>query len=91
MRSPRNPVRFRLSSRLFIEKFSKEMKNNEPGTIKMECYFADEAGAIIVHDLFKDVEPWALIWGERQLVTFPSCLKLRYPVPSSSVVMYQEN
>jgi hypothetical protein len=31
-----------------------EMKENEPDTLKMECYFADEANAIIVHDLFKD-------------------------------------
>ena len=30
------------------------MKANEPDTLKMECYFADESSAVIVHDLFKD-------------------------------------
>ena len=32
----------------------KAMKDNEPDSVKMECYFADEENAIIVHDLFKD-------------------------------------
>jgi len=32
----------------------KEMKENEPDSLKMECYIADEENAIIVHDLFKD-------------------------------------
>ena len=32
----------------------KEMKENEPDTLKMECYFADEENAIIVNDLFKN-------------------------------------
>ena len=32
----------------------KAMQDNEPDSLKMECYFADEENAIIVHDLFKD-------------------------------------
>ena len=32
----------------------KAMEENEPDSLKMECYFDDEQNAIIVHDVFKD-------------------------------------
>ena len=36
------------------EQVYKTMQDNEPDSLKMECYFDDEQGAIIVHDVFKD-------------------------------------
>jgi quinol monooxygenase YgiN len=32
----------------------KAMKENEPETLKMQCYISEEENAIIVHDIFKD-------------------------------------
>lgn len=31
-----------------------EMEATEPGTLKMECYFADDSDQVIVHDVFED-------------------------------------
>ena len=31
-----------------------DMESNEPGTLRMECYFADDAEQVIVHDVFAD-------------------------------------
>ena len=30
------------------------MEANEPDALRVECYFADESNAVIVHDVFKD-------------------------------------
>ena len=31
----------------------KEMEDNEPGTLMMQCYYDEEQSALIVNDLFK--------------------------------------
>ena len=36
------------------EQVMSEMESTEPGALKMECYFADDAGEVIVHDVFAD-------------------------------------
>jgi quinol monooxygenase YgiN len=59
----------------------KEMKENEPDTLKMECYFADEANAIIVHDLFKDGAALGAHLGGTAAHHFPKLAEIAVPGP----------
>ena len=59
----------------------KEMKENEPDTLKMECYFADEANAIIVHDLFKDGAALGAHLGGAAAHHFPKLSEIAVPGP----------
>ena len=34
----------------------REMEENEPGTLRMECYFDDDAEQVIVHDVFANAD-----------------------------------
>ena len=43
-----------MNSRAIYKDVLKEMEANEPNTLEMECYFADESNALIVHALFRD-------------------------------------
>ena len=59
----------------------KEMKENEPDTLKMDCYFADEANAIIVHDLFKDGAALGAHLGGTAAHHFPKLSEIAVPGP----------
>jgi len=59
----------------------KEMKENEPDTLKMECYFADEENAIIVHDLFKDGAALGAHLGGTAAHHFPKLAEIAVPGP----------
>jgi quinol monooxygenase YgiN len=59
----------------------KEMKENEPDTLKMECYFANEANAIIVHDLFKDGAALSAHLGGTAAHHFPRLSEIAVPGP----------
>ena len=59
----------------------KEMKENEPDTLKMECYFADEENAIIVHDLFKDGAALGTHLGGTAAKHFPKLSEIAVPGP----------
>ena len=48
-----NPGKLDELKEMYKEVF-RAMKENEPDSLKMECYFANEENAIIVHDVFKD-------------------------------------
>ena len=57
------------------------MKANEPDTLKMDCYFADESNAIIVHDLFKDGAALGTHLGGTAARHFPKMSEIAVPGP----------
>jgi quinol monooxygenase YgiN len=59
----------------------KAMKENEPDSLKMECYFADEENAIIVHDIFKDGDALGLHLMGTAAQHFPQLLEIAIPGP----------
>ena len=59
----------------------KAMKDNEPDSLKMECYFADEENAIIVHDLFKDGAALGFHLMGTAAQHFPQLLEIAVPGP----------
>ncbi len=63
------------------EEVLKEMKENEPGTLKMACYFADELNAIFVHDLFRDGAALGAHLGGTAARHFPALAEIAVPGP----------
>ncbi len=59
----------------------KAMEENEPDSLKMECYFADELNAIFVHDLFKDGAALGVHLGGTAAHHFPQLAKIAVPGP----------
>lgn len=59
----------------------KAMQDNEPDSLKMECYFADEENAIIVHDLFKDGNALGFHLMGTAAHHFPQLLEIAVPGP----------
>ncbi len=57
------------------------MQNNEPDSLKMECYFADEENAIVVHDLFKDGDALGFHLMGTAAHHFPKLLEIAVPGP----------
>ena len=57
------------------------MLDNEPDSIKMECYFADEENAIVVHDLFKDGQALGFHLMGTAGKHFPQLLEIATPGP----------
>ena len=63
------------------EEVLKEMEANEPNTLKMECYFADESNALIVHDLFRDGAALGTHLGGTAARHFPKLSEIAEPGP----------
>ena len=63
------------------EEVYKAMEDNEPDSLKMECYFADEENAIIVHDLFKDANAMGFHLGGTAAHHFPKLSEIATPGP----------
>ena len=59
----------------------KSMEDNEPDSLKMECYFDDESNAIIVHDLFKDGEALGFHLMGTAAKHFPQLTEIATPGP----------
>ena len=59
----------------------KAMNDNEPDSLKMECYFADEENAIIVHDLFKNGDALGFHLMGTAARHFPQLLEIAVPGP----------
>ncbi len=57
------------------------MEANEPDALKMECYFAEEADAVIVHDVFKDGAALGLHLGGTAAHHFPKLAEIAVPGP----------
>lgn len=59
----------------------KAMEDNEPDSLKMECYFADEENAIIIHDVFKDGAALSFHLGGTAAHHFPQLAEIAVPGP----------
>ena len=57
------------------------MRDNEPDSLKMECYFADEENAIIVHDVFKDGDALGFHLMGTAAQHFPQLVEIAVPGP----------
>lgn len=57
------------------------MKDSEPGSLKMECYFSDEQNAIIVHDVFKDGNALGFHLMGTAAKHFPQLVEIAVPGP----------
>lgn len=63
------------------EQVREEMESTEPGTLRMECYFADDAGEVIVHDVFRDGSALEAHLGGTAAVHFPKLAEIAVPGP----------
>ena len=63
------------------EEVRQEMEATEPGTLKMECYFADDAGQVIVHDVFSDGAALGAHLGGTAARHFPKLAAIAEPGP----------
>lgn len=59
----------------------KAMHDNEPDSLKMECYFSDEQNAIIVHDVFKDGNALGFHLMGTAAQHFPQLVEIATPGP----------
>ena len=58
-----------------------EMEANEPGALKMECYFTDDAGELIVHDVFANGDALGFHLGVTAARHFPKLAEIAVPGP----------
>ena len=63
------------------EQVREEMEATEPGTLKMETYFADDAGQVIVHDVFADGAALGQHLGVTAAKHFPQLAQIAEPGP----------
>ncbi len=59
----------------------KQMQDNEPDSLSMQCYFADDENAIFVHDVFKDAGAMGFHLGGTAAQHFPQLLQIATPGP----------
>jgi len=57
------------------------MQDNEPDSLKMECYFAEDENAIFVHDVFKDGAALGFHLGGTAAQHFPKLAEIATPGP----------
>lgn len=57
------------------------MRDNEPDSLKMQCYFSDEENAIVVHDVFKDAAALGFHLGGTAANHFPTLTQIATPGP----------
>jgi len=58
-----------------------EVNKNEPGTLKMQCYFSEEENALLVHDLFADAGALGAHLGGTAAKHFPGLTEIAVPGP----------
>ena len=63
------------------EQVRDEMEANEPGTLRMECYYADDADQLIVHDVFANGEALGFHLGVTAARHFPQLAEIAIPGP----------
>ena len=59
----------------------KQMKKTEPGALKVDCFFDESTGVLIVSDLFKDAAALGQHLGTTAAGHFPSLLQIAVPGP----------
>ena len=60
---------------------TKQMQENEPDAMKVDCYFDESSDTLIVYDLFKDPAAMGLHLGTTAAGHFPSLLEVATPGP----------
>ncbi|WP_431124372.1 putative quinol monooxygenase [Flagellimonas flava] len=63
------------------EDVEKQMKETEPGALKVDCFFDGATGVLLVHDLFKDGDALGQHLGTTAAGHFPSLLQIAEPGP----------
>ncbi len=63
------------------EEVEKQMKETEPGALKVDCYFDEETGVLLVADFFKDAAALGQHLGTTAAGHFPSLLQIAIPGP----------
>ncbi len=63
------------------EEVREEMESSEPDTLRMECYFADDSDAVIVHDVFRDGAALGAHLGGTAARHFPKLAEIATPGP----------
>lgn len=58
-----------------------QMEANEPGTLRMETYVAEDAQQIIVHDVFADGDALGYHLGVTAAAHFPKLMEIAVPGP----------
>ena len=59
----------------------KQMKENEPGALKVQCYFDEANNVLIVYDLFQNADALGFHLGTTAAGHFPSLLEIATPGP----------
>ena len=63
------------------EDVENQMKENEPGALKVDCYFDETKGELVVYDLFQDSEALGFHLGSTAAAHFPQLLQVAQPGP----------
>lgn len=63
------------------EQVRDEMEANEPGALRMDCYYAEDVGQVIVHDIFEDGEALGFHLGVTAARHFPKLAEIAMPGP----------
>ena len=59
----------------------KQMKETEPGALKVDCYFDESKNVLVVYDLFKDAAALGQHLGTTAAGHFPDLLQIAEPGP----------
>ena len=63
------------------EEVEKQMKETEPGAMKVDCYFDENTGVLLVADFFKDAAALGQHLGTTAAGHFPALLQIAEPGP----------
>lgn len=63
------------------QQVEKDMQETEPGALKVDCYFNEEKGELMVSDLFKDAAALGQHLGTTAAGHFPNLLQIANPGP----------
>lgn len=63
------------------EEVEKQMKETEPGAMKVDCYFDENTGVLLVADFFKDAAALGQHLGTTAAGHFPALLQIADPGP----------
>lgn len=59
----------------------KQMQEKEPGALKVDCYFDEATGVLLVSDLFQDANALGFHLGTTAAGHFPALLQIAEPGP----------
>ena len=63
------------------EDVTKAMEENEPGALKVDCFYDENTGVLLVSDLFADANAVGFHLGTTAAAHFPSLLQVATPGP----------